>query len=176
MTAKFLSRSNKVVKLPMELISSDHCGPFPVMYGGKRYYSLFIDHKTNFVFFFEQEDVQSQTLLHHLKTVKAVGEKHSGESWKVHRSDKGSDYTSRNVQEWMASCGILSEQAGVGLHQQNGKSERSFRTYNTRARVSMDRAGMPHKYFFFAVRLHVARDNRTESKDGVSPLKEASIC
>jgi hypothetical protein len=67
-SGKFPAKSASVITAPMELISSDHCGPFPLMYGGNKYYSLFIHHKTKFVFFFEQEDVQSATLVRHMES------------------------------------------------------------------------------------------------------------
>ena len=156
-----------------ELVSTDHVGPYPPMYGGYRYLSLFVEHKAELSILAQVYTCTSSETKEGMEDVYTLVKAQVGIDIKRMRSDKGSDYTSREVKDWAASKGVVLETVPPDGHGQLGRAEARIGVLNRIARTLMRRAGAPHKFFFFAVMHIAARDNRSTHNKRKSSYEQA---
>ena len=139
----------------------DHAGPYPVMYGGYRYFTLFVDHGSGLVVIelaYTCTSSETKAGIQHLHTLVKT---QTDTNIKRMRSDKGSDYTSHDIKEWASEVGVVLETVPPDGHGQLGQAESRIGVINRIARTLMRRAGAPHKFLFFAIQHIVSLDNRT---------------
>ena len=91
----------------------------------------------------------------------------------VLRSDRGSDFTSGEFENFILERGIEHQFATPDGHGATGRAERLIRTLNDGARTMMIRSGAPHKYFMYAVTMMHGIKTRTSSKGQPSPYEMA---
>jgi hypothetical protein len=93
---------------------------------------------------------------------------------KVLRSDGGGEYSSAEFQRYLKGQGIMLQHSAPHTPQQNGKAERANRTIIEMARCLLLEAGLPHRYWEFAVIMAAYIRNRTPTranKDQRSPFE-----
>ena len=105
----------------LDLIHSDVCGPFPVSIGGYRYFILFIDDHSRYVwvYFLKKKSEASRIF----KAWKAQVELATGLKVKVYRTDGGGEYTSLEFESYLEALGIRHEKTAPETPQQNGLAE-----------------------------------------------------
>ena len=105
----------------LDLIHSDVCGPFPVSIGGYRYFILFIDDHSQYVwvYFLKKKSEASRIF----KAWKAQVELATGLKVKVYRTDGGGEYTSLEFESYLEALGIRHEKTAPETPQQNGLAE-----------------------------------------------------
>lgn len=91
---------------------------------------------------------------------------------KVLRSDRGGEYTGRDVEMFLRSNGIQIQHTTAYTPQQNGVAERKNRSLMEMAQCMLIEADMPYKYWAEAVATANFTQNRLYSRaiDGV-PIK-----
>ena len=165
--------STTVITETLEVVSADHCGPFPRMHGGYTHFTVFTDHFTNMTFLFLTSSLTANTLIDHMKQLLALTDTQINKKIFKHlRSDKGSDFHSKVVREFVSSKGAFQQVAAPGHHGQNGKVERRHRTLNEEARCLLDTAGVPYKYYFYAVACANEVSNRSSNNGNAPPIQQ----
>ena len=103
------SGRGKRVYLPWELVSMDHSGPYPIMFGGYRYFSLFVDHGSDLIVVDQAYTCTSNETTQGMQTLHELVRTQTNKNIKGMRSDKGSDYTSSEAREWASKVGVVLE-------------------------------------------------------------------
>lgn len=116
-------------------VHSDICGPLPNAIGGFRYFILFIDDKSRwiFVYFMKQRD----EALSHFKTFKKAVEVFTGLKVVHLRVDNAKEYTEGPFREFMESEGGHYEPTIPYSPSQNGVAERANYTLASMARAML---------------------------------------
>lgn len=117
---------------PGELISADVCGPFDISFQKKRYLLVFKDSFTKFRYGYllkEKSEVKNmlQHMIKHSETV--------GHTIKEFLSDNGGEFDNEGVRTILRSKGITQRLTAPYTPEQNGSSEREFRTVVEMART-----------------------------------------
>ena len=84
---------------PWELVSMDKAGPYPTMYGGYKYFVLFVDHGTNNVIVAQAYTCTSSETEEGIQQLHTLVKTQVNTNIKRMRSDRGSDYTSQEVKD-----------------------------------------------------------------------------
>ena len=163
MTKEPFSGHNERANDLLSLIHTDVCGPLSsTARGGYQYFITFTDdfsrygyvylmkHKSeSFEKFREfQNEVQNQIG----KTIKAI------------RSDRGGEYLSREFDDHLKECGIVSQLTPPGTPQWNGVSERRNRTLLDMVRSMMTHTDLPLSFWGYALETSAFTLNRSPSK------------
>ena len=117
-----------------EFFHSDICGLLPVtLQGGARYFVTFIDKTSNFV---HVDFMRLKSNLYECfqKFERSLANKF-GRPMKVLSSDRGTEYTSNVMKQYMAKIGIEHQVKGGYAREQNGKAERQNRTIMEKVRT-----------------------------------------
>ena len=126
-------------KAPLELVHSDICGPFRIpSLGGARYFILFIDDFSRYVWFRPMQYKSEATAA--FKAYQAQAERqHSsaGHRIKELRFDGGGEFRSSNFRAYLESIGIRVQQTSADTSEQNGVAERMNRTVVESARAML---------------------------------------
>jgi hypothetical protein len=123
----------------LELVHTDVCGPMrTATLAGSRYFVTFIDDFSRFIVIFAMK-TKDETLAH-FKVYKAWAELHTGHPIKAMRSDGGGEYSSKDFDTFLQSCGIARQRSTPYTPQQNGVAERANRTLVEMARTMLHAA------------------------------------
>ena len=148
-------KSAEVKTKRLECIVSDLCGPMQIESVGKsKYFITFTDVFSGYteVFFIRSKDQTADKVIDFVeRTITATKE-----TPMVFRSDRGTEFTNKRLQNFLASKGINFECTVPYSPQQNGVAERKNRTLVEAARTMLIAAGMPDK--FWAEAVHHAAD------------------
>jgi transposase InsO family protein len=148
------------VRAPLELVSSDICGPMPVSSaGGARYFATFLDHYTKYsvsVPIVEKSDLSSV-----LKDVILLLENLTHHKLKSFRSDNGGEYVNEGVKVWLKSKGVVHQLTVPYSPESNGAAERLNRTLLDRVRTLLSEANLPREYWAEALSVCNYVRNRT---------------
>ena len=87
----------------------DHAGPYPAMFGGYRYFSLFVDHGSELVVIDQAHTCTSNETTQGMQTLHELVRTQTNKNIKGMRSDKGTDYTSNEAKEWASEVGMVLE-------------------------------------------------------------------
>ena len=124
-----------------DLIHMDICGPIATKgIGGMSYFATFLD------------DCSGLSIVRPVRTkgdvvplvrdVLQLFETQSGKSVRAVRTDRGSEYFSGTVQNFLASKGILHQASARYTPEQNGRAERLNRTLLERVRAMLSKSGV----------------------------------
>jgi len=134
-------RSERETEL-LELIHSDVCGPMRVQSNGKaRYYITFIDDSTRWceVRFLKSKD----EALEKFKDIKNMVENQKMKRIKYLQSDNGTEYKTKEFDNFLNKYGITRRLSIAYNPEQNGTAERKNRTLNDMARCLLIQSGLP---------------------------------
>lgn len=144
--------SNKTVSSPFELVHSDLWTSPILSNSGFRYYVLFLDHYTHFLWVYplKRKSEVFSTFTHFSAFVKT--QFHT--SIQSFQCDNGGEYNNTNFHNFFSSNGIVVRFSCPHTSQQNGRSERMIRTINNTIRTLLFQARLPPTYWVEA--LHTA--------------------
>jgi transposase InsO family protein len=165
-TRKPFPKKAKPTEQILDCIVSDICGPMPVTsVGGFRYFATFIDvhSKCCAVYLLKSKDEIQSKIIEYLEFVKNYFEK----KVKVFRTDRGSEYMSGKVQDYLRSEGIQFQCTIAYSPEQNGIAERKNRTLVEACRAMLTESGMPREYWDEAIMNANYNLNRVLSKGEV---------
>jgi hypothetical protein len=147
---------------PLQLVHSDICGPLETAIRGGHYMLLFIHDATSnvdeYILMYKLEPLEK------FKQWKALREKESGKQVKRFCPYGDIEYTPMNFEECLKSEGIIKEMTTPSSPQFNGVFERANRTKMEFIRCMLDDAGLPTKYWSFAVSVEFYLKNRTPTR------------
>lgn len=136
MTSKPFPKRSSATEELFDVVVSDVCGPLQVeSIGGSRYFVTFIDVFSRYckVYFIKNKSDVAEKVVEYVENVKT----RFGKTPKIFRSDRGGEYTSGKVQDYLKQEGI-EFQCTVGYApQQNGIAERKNRTLIEAARTML---------------------------------------
>ncbi|GJS65305.1 ribonuclease H-like domain-containing protein [Tanacetum coccineum] len=143
--------SNTVVTSCFDIVHSDvWASPIPSLSGFK-YYVLFLDHYSQFVWVYpllNKSDVWSKFVLFH--TYVRTQFKCEIRSFQC---DHGGEFDNRNLHKLFAENGIQFRFSCPKTSQQNGKSERMVRTINNLIRTLLFQANLPPTFWVEALNM-----------------------
>jgi hypothetical protein len=154
----FPKKSDRRASRVLERIHSDVCGPLPSGYAGYRYFCLFIDDYSYYIFiYFLKKRSEVVTSFKHFKTyAEAV---HDTKILYL-RVDNAPEYVEGELRKFCEENGIQYEKTVPDAPQQNGRAERTNYTLESMARAMLLDADL-HDYFWpFAFRTAAYLKNR----------------
>ena len=155
---------------PFALVSMDHCGPFPVQFGGHTHLAVCVEQSERCGFIAPGHHPTGERpaeILAHLDNTARV----TGNGIRTVRTDEGSDFTSRVFKQECADRGITRQLALKDAHGQNGVVERYLRTIQEGGVASLVASGAPQVLFFHAVLAFNFVDNRLLDSSGTCKLE-----
>jgi hypothetical protein len=169
----FPKRDNKEEGV-LELIHSDVCGPMPsTSISGYVYYVSFIDDYSckTWMYLLKSKD----EVFNKFKEFKALIENLSERKIKIHRSDNGGEYTSKEFVNFCRDVGIKRELTTPYNPQQNGVAERKNRTIMEAVKTMIHDQDLPMCLWAEAAMTTVYVQNRlSHSALGFKTLEEMS--
>jgi hypothetical protein len=157
---------------PGDLIHTDLCGPMSIpSIGGSRYFVLFKDDCSGFRVI-ECLKTKPETLASFQRFVGQL-KRETGQSVKVVRSDRGTEYTNKAFTDYLAKEQIKQELTTPYTPEQNGSSERDNRTIMEASRSMLYAANVHIRFWSEAVHTAVYVLNRTATRtiDGKTPYE-----
>ena len=154
------------------LFHTDVCGPVPTSREGFKYFLTITDDATRYkwVYPLRAKSEVAQTIKEWWQYVKTM----CGFRPKVLRSDNGGEFTSKELEDFLKSKGMI-HQCSIAYHpQQNGVAERTNRTLVEKTRVMLLQAQLPVTLWPFAIRYATWLLNRTYTqalKKAVTPFE-----
>ncbi|THH14262.1 hypothetical protein EUX98_g9630, partial [Antrodiella citrinella] len=144
---------------PLDLVVSDVHGPLPVCTAqGYRYWILFLDVASRlYVVYYMREKSQAFACF---KEFKAWAENHFERKMKVFRDDKGGEYMSNDMDQYLKEHGIRREHTVRATPQQNGMAERANRTMAEGVTCMLVEARLPPSFWGEALSTFVYVRNR----------------
>ncbi|KAJ9507120.1 hypothetical protein QJQ45_004720 [Haematococcus lacustris] len=139
------------VTAALSLVHMDVCGPMPhTGRDNSRYIATFLDDYTGLsvIQLLQSKDqvpAAIQRVITELET-------QSGQRCKALRSDNGSEYCNKTVQDWCSSKGIQQQFSAPYCPEQNGKAERLNRTIMQSTRSMLLTSGLPPGFWVDAAR------------------------
>ncbi|NDA63213.1 MAG: hypothetical protein EBX50_14410 [Chitinophagia bacterium] len=153
----------KKASVPLELVHTDLCGPMSTLSLGKaRYFMTFTDDATRFthISFLQSKD----QVFSKFKAFKACVENSTGRRIKAIRSDRGTEYVNKQMEDFLAEHGIRHDKTAPYTPQQNGVAERANRTIMECARSMLHCKGLPTELWAEAVATAVLLKNMSPTK------------
>ena len=127
--------------LPLQLLHSDICGPFPTALNGHRWFTTVRDKATGYTL------AHSHTHKHEAAEVVKQAiiklQRETGLRVKALRSDRGGEYMSHNMQRWLLDNGIEHQPTPIESSQTNGVAERVNLTIMNRVRATLISTNQP---------------------------------
>eukprot|EP00253_Pinus_taeda_P025723 PITA_25723 len=159
------------VKVPLEIVHSDLCGPMQTPpLAGSQYFLTFIDDFTRktWVYFLKN----NSEVFEKFRNFKALVENQSGLHIKVLRTDRGGEYISKEFLRFCRENGIHKQFKARYTPQQNGVAERKNRTIMDMARSMLKAKHSPNDYWAEAVNFAVYILNRFPTKAVMNRVPE----
>lgn len=156
----------------LQLVHTDVCGPMRTpSLDNSRYFILFIDDfsRMTWVYFLKERSEVFRTF----QKFKKMVENQSGCQIQTLRSDRGTEYTSKEFNKFCEDEGVERQLIVGYTPQQNGVSERKNMTVMEMARSMLKDKSMPYKFWAEAVYTAVYLQNRCSTKDvsDMTPLE-----
>nr|GEW07682.1 ribonuclease H-like domain-containing protein [Tanacetum cinerariifolium] len=142
-------RSTSIVTSPFDIIHSDIWTSSVSSMSGYKYYVLFLDHYSHFLWVYplhRKSDAQSKLL--HFRTFVKI---HFNREIKAFQCDHGGEFDNNPLHELFATNGIQFRFSCPCTSQQNGKSERMIRTINNVVHSLLFQARLPPEYLVEAL-------------------------
>ena len=154
----------------LDLIVSDVCGPMPTQsIGHCRYFVTFIDYKSGYceVRFLKEKGEAAVETINFIERMKnQVGKKP-----KIFRSDRGTEYINKRLQDYLKQEGIRFECTVGFCPEQNGKAERKNRTLMEAARTMLSESKLSQNHWAEAVNTANFVQNQITNSNGVTPFE-----
>lgn len=167
----FPKQANKVDQ-PLDVIVSDVCGPFPIdSIQGFRYFITFTDVYSKYteVRFIKQKSEVPNQVIQFIEAIKVQFRLKP----KIFRSDRGTEYTNRVLQDYLRNQGIKFQCTVGYAPEQNGIAERKNRTLLEAARTMLIDSNLPKYLWSEAINEASFNLNRVHSKnDSQTPLEK----
>lgn len=144
----------------LDVVHADVCGPMEKKsIGGSRYFLIFEDDFSRmvFVYFLKKKEETYECF----KNFKNLVENQTGKSIKALRSDNGGEFCSNQLENFLASNGIIHQKTNPYTPEQNGMSERMNRTVVEKAKCMLFDANLDKKFWAEAVNTAVYLRNRS---------------
>lgn len=166
----------------LEIVHSDLCGPMEnASLGGARYFISFIDDFSRKVFvYFLETKTKIREIFENFKVMvenqmgcrirefqprsSIIVENKSGNTIKILRTDNGSEYVNRDLENFLKKSGIRFQTTNSYTPQQNGLAERMNRTIVEKARCMIFDANLAKSFWAEAVNTAVYVINRSPTK------------
>jgi len=143
-------QSENVYDTPLEMVSSDVCGPMEEPSpSGARFFLTVIDHATDYSITAVMKNKSEAP--QHIKDIIAKLETATGNKLKSILTDNGGEYVNDNLESYFKSRGISHQTTMPYTSQQNGKAERLNRTLREKAVTMMTAANMPKRFWAEAI-------------------------
>ncbi|PKU80787.1 Retrovirus-related Pol polyprotein from transposon TNT 1-94 [Dendrobium catenatum] len=156
---KSIHRSKRI----LELIHTDVWGPAPVVsVHGFRYYVLFLDDFSHFVWIFPMRTKDEVTNI--FISFKTCIEKFTSQSIRMLRSDGGTEFINDKLRQFLVTHGINHQISCPYTPEQNGAAERKHRHLIETTRTLLSTASVPYIYWPEAVATAAYLINRMPSK------------
>ena len=160
--APFAGHSERASGL-LGLIHTDVCGPISsISRGGYQYFITFTDDFSSYGYIYLMRHKSES--FEKFKLFKNEVQNKLGKNIKTLRSDRGSEYLSKNFDDHLKDCGIVSQLTPPGIPQWNGVSERRNRTLLDMVRSMMSRTDLPISFWGYALETTAFLLNRIPSK------------
>jgi transposase InsO family protein len=143
--------SDYVTRAPLELVHTDVCGPMdPMSHDKKQYFLTLLDDYSGMsaVVVISHKSEVSQMLIEALEDMETA----CGHKVKAVRSDRGGEYVSKTLDEYLRSRRISHQFTAPYTPQQNGKAERLNRTLVEKTRALLIDANLPKNLWTEALR------------------------
>lgn len=168
----FPKESLSTSKEVLDLIHTDVCGPMQTKTSrGFRYIVTFIDDYSHYtvIYLLKLKSEVENKMKEYIEMVKTK----FGKKPKIIRSDRGGEYTSNNILNYMKSEGIQLQLTSPYSPQQNGVAERKNRTLIEMARCMLLEANLPNVFWGEAVMTANYIQNRltTKSVSTITPFE-----
>ena len=160
---KLTRRAQRRSDRPTETLRfhSDTYGPCPTSYVSKcKYAVIYIHQPTDFWFLFGLGSRSSEKVLSAFRTAYLLALKH-GHDVRALLTDNGREYTAEAFDQYLADHGILRQYSAPGRQDQNGKSERSWRTMSESAVTYFAQSGLGRQFWLYAFSYVVFWRNRS---------------
>ncbi|KAK8676013.1 hypothetical protein V6N13_034068 [Hibiscus sabdariffa] len=145
------------------LIHSDVCGPMNTQArGGYEYFITFTDDFSRYGYIYLMH--HKSEALEKFKEFKNEVQNQHGKSIKALRFDRGGEYLSKDFDELLKECGMVSQLTPPGTPQWNGVSERRNRTLLDMVRSMMSHTDLPTSFWGYALETAAFTLNRVPSK------------
>ncbi|XP_068344010.1 uncharacterized protein [Pyrus communis] len=154
-----MSRTSKL----FEMVHSDVWGPAPLeSFDGYRYYVIFVDDFSRatwlYLLKFKSEVMDAFKDFHNLVM------NHFSSQIHILRSDNGTEYTSKNMTNYLSTHGIIHQTSCVGTPQQNGIAERKNWDLLEKTRALMLQMNVPKRFWSQGVLAATYLINRLPSR------------
>lgn len=161
MTKPPLATSETSTTRPLEMIHSDVFGPYrtPSLIRGERYLVSFIDGFSRFQMIYAIKN-KSETL-EKFKQFIAEMKRYTTYEPQAIQSDNGGEYISTDFRQYCLDHGIRQQLTIPHTPQQNGVSERNWRTIADMSRCMLEEAGLDDSYWALAAIYSAYIRNRT---------------
>lgn len=150
MARKSFPKKSKPVENVLDCVVSDLCGPMPVeSVNRKRYFMTFIDVYSRYceVKFLREKNEAANETKQYIERMKTQ----FGKKPKTLRSDRGTEYLTEELQQYLRNEGIKSECTVGYAPEQNGIAERKNRTLVEAARAMLRDSKLPKTFWAEAV-------------------------
>ncbi|MGH7238798.1 MAG: hypothetical protein ACREHG_01900, partial [Candidatus Saccharimonadales bacterium] len=136
--------------------------------GGHRYWCLFVDDSTKFwgLYFLRTKDQTFEAF----KVFKAAMELETGHKIKALQDDKGGEYMSKEMEQYLEDCGIQRRHTMRNEPHSNGIAERANGTITNRATSLLHESKLPPSFWKHAV----ATVCHTHNRMPTSPLPNST--
>uniref|UniRef100_A0A6V7M0T8 Integrase catalytic domain-containing protein n=1 Tax=Bracon brevicornis TaxID=1563983 RepID=A0A6V7M0T8_9HYME len=134
----------------LELLHMDLCGPMPTKtVGGRRYLMTIIDDfsRYTFVYLLTEKSQDERVIRDFIAEMKTQ----YGEKPKCFRSDRGGEFMSHDLMQFLAKQGVKVQRTAPYTPEQNGVAERKNRTLVEATRTMLIDAGLADQYWGEAV-------------------------
>lgn len=152
--------SDNVSTRTCEIIHADTCGPMEeTSVGGSKYFVVFKDDysKYRIVYFVKNKEEIKKCIRNFVARV----ENETGNTIKIFRSDNGTEFINKEVQDMFQAKGIIHQTSIPYTPEQNGNAERENRTLVEAARTMLCAKNLPKKLWAEAINTAAYVINRT---------------
>ena len=141
------------------VLNFDTCGPFPVMsLGHAKYFVLATEDYSDYKYI---DVIASKSQAREsVKEIINKAELDSKRTVKSIVSDNGSEYSNRDLQEWLRQRGVVHSTSSSYTPQQNGRAERANRTVIEGIRTLLECSKLPQELWAEAANFMVYTTNR----------------
>lgn len=138
---------------PLEMLHSDISGDYPTALNHHRYFTTLRDKATGYTVVHSHSHKHEAATF--IKNTITTLERDTGRRVRYLRTDRGSEYMSHDMQQWLQSKGITHQPTTVESSASNGVAERVNLTLMNRVRATLIHANQPRLLWPWALQ-HVA--------------------
>lgn len=154
----FPRRSHTRADRPLFRIHCDICGPLPLGYSQFKYFILFIDDHSRYIWIFFLK--LKSDALKSFDEFRLATERYLGQPLSVLRVDNAPELIAGRFEFYCNTIGITYEKPVPDAHQQNGVAERSIQTVEFMLRAMLVDANLSHWFWPLAAQAGVHIKNR----------------